>query len=55
MKLFEVLCRVIKRQKGQGLVEYAFIIIFIAMALFVVLGLMGSSLVHFFNYFMSLF
>ncbi|TYQ12964.1 UNVERIFIED_CONTAM: pilus assembly protein Flp/PilA [Acetivibrio alkalicellulosi] len=43
-----------KKQKGQGLVEYAFIIIFIAMAAFFALGYLGTSVIHFFNYLISL-
>lgn len=55
MNLLKVLKTLLKRQKGQGLVEYALIIIFIAMAVIIALGFMGTSLVSFFNYFMTLF
>lgn len=55
MKAIKKLKSLIKKQKGQGLVEYAFIIIFIAMAAFATLGFLGTSIVNFYNYFMSLF
>jgi pilus assembly protein Flp/PilA len=55
MKLSSVLKVLFKKQKGQGLVEYSFIIIFIALAVFVALGFLGTSLINFFNYFMTLF
>ena len=47
--------KLIKKQKGQGMVEYAFIIIFIAMAVFASIGLLGNTLGNYFNYFMTLF
>ncbi len=55
MNAIKEFIRSVKKQKGQGLVEYAFIIIFIAMAAFATLGLLGTSVVNFYNYFMSLF
>lgn len=47
--------KLVKKQKGQGMVEYAFIIIFIALAAFASLGLLGTALGNYFNYFMTLF
>lgn len=55
MNAIKEFIKLVRKQKGQGLVEYAFIIIFIAMAAFASLGLLGTSLVGFYNYFLSLF
>lgn len=55
MDALRKLLKLVKKQKGQGMVEYAFIIIFIALAAFASLGLLGTALGNYFNYFMTLF
>jgi pilus assembly protein Flp/PilA len=55
MKAIKEFMKLVKKQKGQGMVEYAFIIIFVAMAAFVSLGLMGTAFGNFYNYFLTLF
>ena len=55
MNAIKEFIRLVKKQKGQGLVEYAFIIILIAMAAFLSLGFMGTAVANFYNHFRTLF
>lgn len=40
---------VLEEESGQGLVEYALILVFVSIALVLVLTLLGSSLINAFN------
>lgn len=55
MKLLSVFRGLFRKQKGQGLVEYAFILILIALATLGAIGFLGSAVSDFYNYFMTLF
>jgi pilus assembly protein Flp/PilA len=54
MNFLNVFRGLFKKQKGQGLVEYAFIIILIALGVIVALGYLGTAVSNFFNDFSSL-
>jgi len=48
-KCMYCLIKALQGKKGQGMVEYALVIGFIALAVFITLGVLGNNLSNFFN------